>query len=54
LVAPRFEFMEGLFTVRGKNHFVAEVGESFESEIAQAGMIFYNERGNEDFDVLLY
>jgi len=42
--------MEGLFTVRGKN----QVGESFESEIAQAGMIFYNERGNEDFDVLLY
>jgi hypothetical protein len=45
LVAPGFEFMQPLFAVRGENHFVAEVGESFESEFAQAGMIFDNENG---------
>ena len=38
-----FKLMQPLLAVRGENHFVAEVGESFESEFAQAGMIFHNE-----------
>ena len=35
--------MQPLLAVRGENHIVAKVGESFESKFAQAGMIFDNE-----------
>ena len=43
LVAAAFELMQRLLAIRGENHFVAEVGESFESKFAQPGVIFCNE-----------
>ncbi len=43
MISPGFEFMQPLLAVRGENHLVAKVGESFESKFAETGMIFDNE-----------